>query len=228
MSQAAKFVLVGALLLVMVYYATAPQTASTTTDAGTAGGLDLGNAYGNSGTAYGSQYAGGTYSQGQPNYTPGTYVQGGQSGGVAVSDPGGDVDTFARVLYGEARGAGAAAMQGVASVVMNRVNTIGLSFGQLGGVSGVCLAPLQFTCMSAQYGGSDYTATMNVQVGDPSFDACLTMAGNAMNGELPDNTGGATYYYDTSISRPSFWAADGINQTVQIGTLVFGAKPSIF
>jgi N-acetylmuramoyl-L-alanine amidase len=191
---------------------------------GTQDGIDLGDAQNNPGAgaySYGNPYPGLTGNQYQ--YT-GAYAQpGGTNSGVSVSDPGGDVDTLARVIYGEARGAGAAAQQGVVSVVLNRVDTVGISFGQLGGISGVCKSPLQFTCMSAQYGGSNYTATMSVQAGDPTFDACLSLAQSAIAGNVPDNTGGATYYYDTSIAQPSFWATDGIYKTIQFGTLVFGA-----
>lgn len=225
MSDSTKFVAVGLLLLMLYYYyAAQPASASAPASTGTEGGLDLANAYGNTGYAYGQE---GNYA-GVSNYTGTQYgINGGTQGGISVSDPGGDVDTFARVLYGEARGEGEAGMQAVASVVMNRVNTIGTSFGQLGGVSGVCLAPNQFTCMSPTLGGADYTATMAVQAGDPTFDACLTMAANAINGALPDNTGGATYYYATSIKQPAFWAADGIVETVQIGNQVFGKSQSL-
>jgi hypothetical protein len=222
MSDTQKYLAVGLLLLLLYYYLNAqPAAASVPASTGTAGGIDLGAAQSNPGYDYGLQ--GNNYSGASP-YTGSQYgTSGGTQGGVLVSDPGGDVDTLARVIYGEARGQGEAGMQAVASVVMNRVNNIGLSFGQLGGVSGVCLKPLQFTCMSSQYGGADYTRTMAVQAGDPTFDACLTMAEQAIAGNLPDNTDGALYYYATSISAPR-WASSMV-VTVQIGTQIF-MKPA--
>ncbi|HEX3675487.1 MAG TPA: cell wall hydrolase [Rhizomicrobium sp.] len=220
MSTAAKLALIGIVLLAVVMMADVPQQGAATTTASAGGdGVDLADAYTNPGYGY--------YTNGYAAQTTGATGQygtnGGTTDGVNITDPGGDVDTLARVIYGEARGQSAAAQQGVVSVVLNRTNTFGYSFGQLGGISGVCKQPLQFTCMSAQYGGSNYTATMAVQAGDPIFNACLALAQSAIAGNVPDNTGGATYYYDTSISQPSFWQTDGIYKTIQIGALIFGA-----
>jgi len=185
----------------------------------------LNDANGNPGVYYNNGQSGYSYPStgnlGSNYYSTG---QGSSGGGVSITDQGGDQDTLARVVYGEARGQSEAAQQGVASVVLNRVRAG--SFGST--ISAVCLAPNQFTCMSPSLGGSDYTATMAVEAGDPTFDACLSLAAQAIAGTLPDDTGGATYYYDTSIAQPSFWASHGIVKTVQIGALVFGAPQGLF
>jgi N-acetylmuramoyl-L-alanine amidase len=226
-SDTGRMMLIGIVLLVVVIVMQ-PQTSepAATTDQGTAGGLDLNYAYGNSG--YASTQSGNGYYAGGVGYGS---AQGGQyQGGTSVSDPGGDTDTLARVIYGEARGQSQAAQQGVASVVLNRVNTIGTGFGQLGGISGVCLAPSQFDCMSPPTPGhsnSNYSATMNVQAGDTVFDGCLALAAQAVAGNLPDNTEGATYYHDTSIATPASWTRAGFQETVQIGALIFFSAPGL-
>ena len=131
-------------------------------------------------------------------------------------------DVVARTIYGEARGASAAGRQAVASVIRNRVNRPLTVFGT--GWIGVCQAPNQFSCWNS--GGNanqqaNHAATLSAQVGDPAFDACVSVAASVIAGTLTDNTGGALYYYDHSIAEPASWVAKGFVKTVTIGSLTF-------
>jgi spore germination cell wall hydrolase CwlJ-like protein len=55
---------------------------------------------------------------------------------------------------------------------------------------------------------------------DPVFDQCFTFAEQVANGQLDDNTGGATHYYSENIARPP-WAKPPAKQTTQIGSYLF-------
>jgi spore germination cell wall hydrolase CwlJ-like protein len=151
------------------------------------------------------------------------YISGYQVGGDAGMTTSADADTLARTIYGEARGETDAAKQGVAVTVMNRVSAMTYPGG--GSVSGVCTAPSQFSCWNA--GDPNRSVIESVTASNSVFARCQQIAQDAINGQLPDNTGGATYYYDTSISQPSFWRAQGIVGTVQIDHLIFGATGGI-
>lgn len=135
---------------------------------------------------------------------------------------GSDVDTLARTIYGEARGESDAAKQGVASVVMNR-----LQFGSYGGwpssVAAICTQPYQFSCWLAN--DPNLSVIENVDASDPVFQDCLDIAQAAIDGTLGDNTGGATFYHDTSIKEPSSWKKAGYVETTKIGRLIFYGLP---
>lgn len=144
--------------------------------------------------------------------------------GVAVDRSGqdvgsyGDAGTLARTIYGEARGQSAAAQQGVASVVLNR-----LKGGFPGGsVAGICLAPKQFSCWLVN--DPNYPKiTTQLDTQSPTYLQCLSIATRAVAGSLPDDTDGAVFYHDTSISAaPADWGA--VVQTVQLDQLVFYRK----
>lgn len=130
---------------------------------------------------------------------------------------GGDQDTLARTIYGEARGESYAAQQGVASVVMNRAaDTLHFPDGAIS-VAAICKQPWQFSCWNAN--DPNRSVIENVQAGNQIFDQCLAIAARALGGTLPDNTGGAEYYHDTSIATPQSWGQ--VVRTTQIGRLVF-------
>jgi spore germination cell wall hydrolase CwlJ-like protein len=164
----------------------------------------------------------GSYGAGLAQYAYG-YIAGYPVGGGAGMTTNADTDTLARTIYGEARGETDAAKQGVAVVVMNRARAMSYPGG--GSVSGVCTAPSQFSCWNAN--DPNRAVILAASASDATFAKCLQIAQAAVDGQLPDNTGGATYYYDTSISQPSFWRTQGIQQTVKIDHLIFGAPEGI-
>lgn len=139
-----------------------------------------------------------------------------------------DLDTFARTIWGEARGEGNAGMEAVANVIMNRVNTdIGNDnkpdwWGE--GIEGVCRQPQQFSCWNP--GDPNFALLGKVRAQDyGSFAAAIDIARRAMKNELPDKTGSATHYHTIKPPRPDMrWPpkwADGHTPTATIGRQVF-------
>lgn len=114
------------------------------------------------------------------------------------------VDILARTLWGEARGEGFTGQQAVANVVMNRVDiSTGHSHFGDGTVSGACLAPWQFSCHNPN--DPNCQVLQQVTVADSIFAQCVQISELAISGELPDITGGATYYYAKGSPAPP-WA----------------------
>ena len=122
---------------------------------------------------------------------------------------------LARTVYGEARGEGAAGMEAVASVVMNRAG-VGGWWGDT--VLSVVHQPYQF---SAWNEGDPNRALILSKLpfqGDALFNQAWEIAGDAMAGELPDRTGGATHYHADSISPG--WARGHV-PVAEIGRHIF-------
>ncbi len=135
------------------------------------------------------------------------------SGNTGFSNVSQDVDILARTLWGEARGEGSTGMQAVANVIINRVDD-----GRFGdGIIGVCQKPYQFSSWNAN--DPNRARLLSVTAADPQFSQALQIAQYAASGQLQDLTGGALYYYATSISEPA-WAAD-LPVTAQIGQHIF-------
>jgi spore germination cell wall hydrolase CwlJ-like protein len=139
------------------------------------------------------------------------------TGGQPQTSPSVDVETLARTIYGEARGAGEPAMQAVASVVMNRVRNGRFPGGT--SVAGVCRAPFQFSCWNSN--DPNLKVILAVLPSNPVFAECLQIAQEAVSGGLSDSTGGALYYHDDRIGTPSAWGQ--VEQTASIGGLEFYA-----
>lgn len=126
---------------------------------------------------------------------------------------GGDVDTLARTLWGEARGEGRQGMQAVANVIMNRVR-IGGWWGNT--VEAVCRKPWQFSCWLATDPNSAKMRTVTPD--DAAFRTALELAQIAVTGKLSDITGGATHYHAKHVSPA--WAV-GATLTKIIGNHIF-------
>ncbi len=132
-----------------------------------------------------------------------------------------DMDAVARTIWGEARGEGEAGMTAVANVIFNRwidavegvVTWWGSTFKE------ICHAPYQFSAWNSN--DPNRAKMLAVTDADPQFRIALGLAQKCTNGTLADLTGGATSYYDTSITAPS-WAAS-MTRTAQIGRLIFYA-----
>jgi len=130
------------------------------------------------------------------------------------------IDTLARTLWGEARGEGVAGMEAVAAVIVNRSRAPGW-WGRT--ITGVCLKPMQFSCWNQ----TDPNREKLLSVGpiDNAFAAALKIATAAVDGDLVDQTGGATNYHTIEAPRgvvgwPPKWAAS-LTETARIGNHVF-------
>ncbi|MGX9962237.1 cell wall hydrolase [Roseomonas sp. F4] len=123
-------------------------------------------------------------------------------------------------LWGEAGHLTVRAMEGVASVVMNRLRLARLPEGprHLGAdVPGICRAPFQFACWHPRH-------PQRARLRDPAlveeagFAICRRIAARALAGALPDATQGATHYHAADCLPR--WAI-GLVPTAQRGGLVF-------
>ena len=140
---------------------------------------------------------------------------------------------LALTAYGEARGEGGEGMMAVLNVIGNRVIRGGWYVDSdimaltKDPYKAVCLMKYQFSIFNpgdpnlavAQKIASNFD---NYVSSDSNLQMAYDLAQMLINGELPDNTGGADYYYNPSLANPS-WASK-YTQTAQIGSQVFLAS----
>ena len=131
-----------------------------------------------------------------------------------------EIDTFARTIWGEARGEGQTGMTAVACVVINRVN---VARAQPNGdywwgnsILRVCQKPLQFSCWNPN--DPNLPQLQAVTAENAEFALATRIAQWAATGALADPTGGATHYHALSVI-PSW--ANGQTPTTIIGHHVF-------
>lgn len=133
----------------------------------------------------------------------------------ATIDPDRQIDTVARTIWGEARGEGARGMQAVANVIMNRTargGWYGLTPAE------VCKKPYQFSCWNEN--DPNRAKLLAVTDSDKEFRQALSIARDAVNGDLIDITDGATEYHAKNI-KPENWDYSKLKQTVLIGNHIF-------
>ena len=110
-------------------------------------------------------------------------------------------------------------MHGVINVIMNRValkTWYGLN------PTAVCLKSSQFDCWDR--GDVNRAKLLAVTPEDPQFAIALLLGALAVKGNLPDITGGAVQYYDTSIPPPDWTKA--MIFTRAVGNLRFYGRKS--
>jgi len=130
-----------------------------------------------------------------------------------------DLALLQLAIWREARGEPYDGKRGVAHVIVNRsVESNWWNGHQAGSLKRVILQPEQFSSFNANDPNADKWPLGD----DPSFNDCCVAATSVMSGSDPDNTNGATYYYDTSIQWPRAWGneANYVN-TLNIGRLRF-------
>lgn len=111
------------------------------------------------------------------------------------------IDVVARTLWGEARGEGDDGMVAVANVIMNRVKSPISWWGATPGT--VALKKWQFSVWNDN--DPNRVLIENVTDDDPQFARALQIAKMAVEGDLPDLTGGATHYHTPAVNPP--WAS---------------------
>jgi spore germination cell wall hydrolase CwlJ-like protein len=124
-----------------------------------------------------------------------------------------NIDLSARVTWGEARNQGIAGMQAVLNVMRNRM----LDPRYPSSLAAVATQKWQFSA----YNESDPNRAQldAVTDDDAEFAQAVELAARAVQGTLPDITGGATHYHHTSLPAP-YWTA-GAEVTTVLGDHIF-------
>lgn len=116
----------------------------------------------------------------------------------------GEREVLARTIWGEARGEGRRGMQAVANVIMNRFRRPRWWSRNKGDgipddtVAAVCFDPWQFSCWNMD--DPNRKKMIEVSVYNAEFRLAYQIAGEALENNLPDLTGGADHYHTISIS----------------------------
>ncbi len=129
------------------------------------------------------------------------------------------IDVLARTLWGEARGEGAAGMEAVANVILNRVKVAENRGGYWWGnnIISVCQKPYQFSCWNRS--DANYKKIQSVTEKDNiHFATAMRISRRAIAGVLTDQTYGADHYHEKSITPD--WAV-GETPTTHIGNHIF-------
>jgi len=122
-----------------------------------------------------------------------------------------DIAIGALTAWRENRGGGAAGMQSVINVLVNRAKARGTS------VYAEAIRPKQFSSMTYPM---DPNLILFPVEHDLEWAMALTMMEQAERGSLEDITGGATSYYAKSMKTPPYWAAS-MTKTVEIENQIF-------
>lgn len=114
-----------------------------------------------------------------------------------------DAHVLAATLWGECRSGGEEGMTSVANVIYNRATHPGW-WGT--DIRSVCLKPFQFSCWNE----NDPNRAQMLALTDesPHFPLALSIANQAIAGNLVDITNGACYYYAESMKEPPKWAIE--------------------
>lgn len=126
---------------------------------------------------------------------------------------------LALCLWREARGEVLASKQAVASSIRNR--TLRPSWWG-NDIASVVTKRLQYSSMTAP---GDPNLVQYPVENDTAWLACVEIAGDALDGTLPDTASGATSYFDKSLdAHPPAWATDGsMRHVCDVGNFHFYA-----
>jgi N-acetylmuramoyl-L-alanine amidase len=126
-----------------------------------------------------------------------------------------ELSLLALCIFREARGEPMYAKRAVAHVIKNRADKPGW-WGR--DVVSVILAPYQFSSFNSR----DVNAGVWPEDASLAWTDCLAAASAVLVGDEPDNTDGATYYFDRSISFPKSWGEEkNFRNTLNVGRLRF-------
>ncbi len=126
---------------------------------------------------------------------------------------------LAMCIFGEARGESEAVRRGVAQVVRNRVRDREQRYGR--GWHGVILKKWQFSCFLPADPNRAKLLRPQDYESPQVWRGCWKIAQEVYFGHVADNTGGATHYFDDSMTdNPPRWARQ-FAPTVKLGRLNF-------
>lgn len=105
-----------------------------------------------------------------------------------------DIEILARTIYGEARGEHRNGKVAVAWVILNRTKDRRWRKD----VMGVCLQPKQFSCWLES--DPNRQKLRQVQLDDPLYRECYSVAMSVCTGGEQDPTDGSTHYHVNTLS----------------------------
>ena len=108
------------------------------------------------------------------------------------------LNVMSLTAWREAAGEGEDGMRAVLHCIHNRVLS-----GKYGDPARVCCKPWQFSSMTAP---EDPCLIKWPATGDPQFEFCCETIAKIVIGSDPDNTSGATHYFNPGVVIPA-WAA---------------------
>lgn len=126
-----------------------------------------------------------------------------------------DWELLARTLQAEAGNQGPEGMVAVGSVIMNRADNDPRK------IRDVILKDGQFSAWNSVTGYAGGEQGQDMENMQPS-DIAFTIAANLINGKYTDPTGGATHYYNPTISSPAWGQSKAGGDWQQIGDHLFG------
>ena len=126
-----------------------------------------------------------------------------------------DWELLARTLQAEAGNQGPEGMIAVGSVIMNRAGNDPRK------IRDVILKRGQFSAWNSLTGYAGGEQGQDMENMQPS-DIAFTIAANLINDKYNDPTGGATHYYNPTISSPAWGQAKAGGEWQQIGDHLFG------
>ena len=104
-----------------------------------------------------------------------------------------DSELLARIIQCEAGGEGDTGMRAVATVIMNRVETLQGEYGRYPTLRDVIFAPSQFDCAMTTIGGKENLQNLyNMNPTDEHYDIANWAIGGGKLGAI----GNALWYYD--------------------------------
>ena len=126
-------------------------------------------------------------------------------------------ELLARAIYGEASNQGKEGMQAVGNVIINRVagkewygNTL----------TDVILKDKQFSVFNNPE-GENYKRMMDATEDDEAYQQALEIAESLILGNIDDNTGGATHYYNPDMVHPDWADSPLMTKLKKIGNHTF-------
>ena len=140
-----------------------------------------------------------------------------------------DTDYLTLTVWGEGRGERIESKVAIADVLLNRLRT-----GKWGHTyEAVATAKLQFSCWWPQGGSANYQSVMGIKgrldagqtIDDPVWKECQWAADGVSRGILRDLTGGATHYYEATLTPPPAWSIGHVPVAHIGGHLFFKGIP---
>jgi len=126
------------------------------------------------------------------------------------------IDAMARTIWGESRNQGYTGMLAVAHTIKNRMNDRRWGNTALS----VVFQAWQFSMWNDD--DPNGAVANDVDILDLQFKTAVEIASRVLNGDVPDNTGGATHYHTDGIDFPKGWGRrSAYRQTDKIGNHIF-------